>query len=132
VQRVNFSDIFTGRSKAVIPPALAALCDALKTQSELLELDISDNAFGPVIVASFSDLLLRTPSLRKFRINNTGLGPEGGCLLAEVFSAVVVRSTHIHTHTHTHTHTHPMCTRANRGGGGLARTLWPRNSARWR
>jgi Ran GTPase-activating protein 1 len=125
VQRVNFSDIFTGRSKAVIPPALAALCDALKTQSELLELDISDNAFGPVIVASFSDLLLRTPSLRKFRINNTGLGPEGGCLLAEVFSAVVVRS----THTHTRTSCAPVPTGAV---GALARTLWPRSSAHWR
>ena len=91
-QRANLSDIFTGRSKLIIPPALSALCDALAAQSALVELDISDNAFGPVGVASFSDLLLRSQSLRKLRINNNGLGPEGGSMLAQVLTKVVVRS----------------------------------------
>jgi len=42
-------------------------------------------------VDSFSDLLLRARTLRRVRINNNGLGPEGGTMLAGVLERVVVR-----------------------------------------
>jgi Ran GTPase-activating protein 1 len=45
---VKCSDMFTGRLKSEIPLALEALVKALETQKSLVEVDLSDNAFGPV------------------------------------------------------------------------------------
>ncbi|RCH87254.1 hypothetical protein CU098_001311, partial [Rhizopus stolonifer] len=46
LKQALLSDIFTGRLLDEIPLALKALCDAFE-QVDLLELDLSDNAFGP-------------------------------------------------------------------------------------
>ena len=48
--------------------------------ANLVELDLSDNAFGPIGVEGISDLL-QSPScysLQELRLNNNGLGPNGG------------------------------------------------------
>lgn len=48
-----------------------------------MELDVSDNAFGPIGVPSLAPLLISSKTLQVLRVNNNGLGPEGGCLLAD-------------------------------------------------
>jgi len=79
---VNLSDIFTGRLREEIPPALGFLSGGLRSL-QLEELDLSDNAFGPDGVRGFSELLANMPSLKTLRLNNNGLGPEGGALVAQ-------------------------------------------------
>lgn len=44
---VKFNDIFTGRLKDEIPLALEAFVKVLVDMKELVEVDLSDNAFGP-------------------------------------------------------------------------------------
>merc|ERR1719320_531161 len=47
-RRAHWKDMFTGRMKTEIPPALVNLTRGIMTaQARLVELDLSDNAFGP-------------------------------------------------------------------------------------
>ncbi|KAJ8037375.1 Ran GTPase-activating protein 1 [Holothuria leucospilota] len=84
-QRARWFDIFTGRLRSEIPPALKSLGAAIiKSGAHLVELDLSDNAFGPDGVKAVKDLL-ESPacySLKELRFNNQGLG-LGGKILAE-------------------------------------------------
>src|SRR5262249_55102258 len=50
-QIANFADIFTGRLITEIPLALTAICSALKDKTSLVEINLSDNAFGGRSVA---------------------------------------------------------------------------------
>ena len=48
IKILNFSDLFTGRVRAEIPPTLTYVFDALMSVGCKLEkIDLSDNAFGP-------------------------------------------------------------------------------------
>jgi len=51
--------------------------------ANLVELDLSDNAFGPIGVQGIADLLKHSCcfSLEELRLNNNGLGPNGGKVL---------------------------------------------------
>ncbi|XP_038633234.1 ran GTPase-activating protein 1-like isoform X2 [Scyliorhinus canicula] len=53
--------------------------------AELTELDLSDNAFGPDGIQSCKDLLRNKScfTLKELRLNNCGLGAEGGKILAK-------------------------------------------------
>ncbi|OWR41091.1 putative ran gtpase-activating protein, partial [Danaus plexippus plexippus] len=54
----RFSDMFTGRMKTEIPPALSALGDGMiEAGARLTLLDLSDNAFGPIGVEGLAKLL---------------------------------------------------------------------------
>uniref|UniRef100_A0A673JIM2 Ran GTPase-activating protein 1-like n=1 Tax=Sinocyclocheilus rhinocerous TaxID=307959 RepID=A0A673JIM2_9TELE len=58
LQCCHWSDMFTGRLRAEIPPALVSLGDALITAGARLKvLDLSDNAFGPDGVKGIEKLL---------------------------------------------------------------------------
>ncbi|KIH43057.1 hypothetical protein ANCDUO_26946, partial [Ancylostoma duodenale] len=47
--RCIWGDIFTGRLKTEIPPILRSMCAAvMNANCHILELDLSDNAFGPI------------------------------------------------------------------------------------
>ncbi|KAJ8705048.1 hypothetical protein PYW08_012368 [Mythimna loreyi] len=86
----RFSDMFTGRMKTEIPPALAALGDGMITAGARLSvLDLSDNAFGPIGVEGLAKLLQSDvcSELEELRLNNNGLGITGGRLLAKALSA---------------------------------------------
>ncbi|KAM3859605.1 ran GTPase-activating protein 1-like [Diretmus argenteus] len=86
LQRCHWSDMFTGRLRSEIPTALRSLGGALMSAgARLTELDLSDNAFGPDGVKGIRQLL-KSPSchsLRELRLNNCGVGIEGGKILAE-------------------------------------------------
>ncbi|XP_053325300.1 ran GTPase-activating protein 1 isoform X2 [Spea bombifrons] len=85
LKRCHWSDMFTGRLRSEIPPALISLGDALITAgAQLTELDLSDNAFGPDGVRGF-EALLKSPAcftLQHLKLNNCGMGIGGGKILA--------------------------------------------------
>ncbi|KAJ7992593.1 hypothetical protein DPEC_G00280300 [Dallia pectoralis] len=80
-----WSDMFTGRLRSEIPPALNSLGAALMTAgARLTVLDLSDNAFGPDGVKGIEKLLMSTAchTLQELRLNNCGMGIGGGKILA--------------------------------------------------
>ncbi|KAH9489033.1 Ran GTPase-activating protein 1 [Bulinus truncatus] len=85
-ERAHWSDMFTGRLKTEIPVALKHLGAAIiNANCHLVEIDLSDNAFGPNGVVGLIDLLKSEScySLQELRLNNNGLGIGGGKMLAE-------------------------------------------------
>ncbi|KAJ3007198.1 UNVERIFIED_CONTAM: hypothetical protein HDU68_003646 [Siphonaria sp. JEL0065] len=78
----NLSDIFTGRLKDEIPQALDAFVDAFVDKKSLQVIDLSDNAFGPVGAAPIRRLFIENRSISTLKLNNNGLGIEGGRLIA--------------------------------------------------
>ncbi|CAL1712667.1 unnamed protein product [Somion occarium] len=79
----NFSDIFTGRLIDEIPLALTALCNGLKDIATLQELNLNDNAFGGRSVHPLVPLLVHNCSIRVLKLDNNGLGPAGGKVVAD-------------------------------------------------
>ncbi|KAI0247617.1 hypothetical protein BJV78DRAFT_1132939 [Lactifluus subvellereus] len=82
IRVADFADIFTGRLISEIPTALSALCDSLIDKEHLVEVNLSDNAFGGRSVDPIVPFLSKNPSFQIFRLNNNGLGPEGGTVIA--------------------------------------------------
>lgn len=77
LQIAMFADIFTGRLKTEIPLTLKCLCDSLHRAGTLLtELDLSDNAIGPMGFPGIEEYLSSENifQLRVLKLNNTGLG----------------------------------------------------------
>ena len=78
IKVLNFSDLFTGRVRAEIPPTLTYVFDALMIAGCKLEkIDLSDNAFGPDGAKPCIPLLKDKAclsSLKELRFNNNGLG----------------------------------------------------------
>ncbi|CAH8468974.1 unnamed protein product [Schistosoma turkestanicum] len=86
IKRCLFNDLFTGRLKSEIAPALKYLSNGLMaSKCQITELDLSDNAFGPNGVVGVTDLLASNTchTLKILRMNNQGLGHEGCRHLAE-------------------------------------------------
>lgn len=80
-----WSDMFTGRLRSEIPPALTSLGAALiSAGAQLKVLDLSDNAFGPDGVRGIETLLKSSSchTLQELRLNNCGMGIGGGKILA--------------------------------------------------
>ncbi|XP_058260919.1 ran GTPase-activating protein 1a [Hemibagrus wyckioides] len=80
-----WSDMFTGRLRSEIPPALTSLGEALiLAGAQLKVLDLSDNAFGPDGVKGIETLLKSSAchTLQELRLNNCGMGIGGGKILA--------------------------------------------------
>lgn len=82
IKVADFADIFTGRLITEIPIALSAICDSLIDKAQLVEINLSDNAFGGRSVDPIVPFLSKNPSFQIFRLNNNGLGPEGGAVIA--------------------------------------------------
>jgi len=87
IKAANFSDIFTGRLREEIPPTLKAICDSLEDKENLIELNLSDNAFGPAGAEPLIDFLTNNRSLQILRLNNNGLGVGGGTMIAKALLA---------------------------------------------
>lgn len=51
-------------------------------QKDLIELDLSDNAFGPAGARPLMRLLVNNRNIRTLKLNNNGLGIEGGRLVS--------------------------------------------------
>ncbi|KAJ2706454.1 Ran GAP Rna1 [Coemansia sp. IMI 203386] len=78
----TFHDIFTGRLKDEVKESVIAICDALSELPNLIELNLSDNAFGPLGAEAMSDFLKKHTGLQILKLNNNGLGIQGGTTIA--------------------------------------------------
>lgn len=81
-QVADFADIFTGRLISEIPQALQALCDALIDIETLVEVDLSDNAFGGRVAEPMVPFLTKNRQFSIFKLLNNGMGPSGGTVVA--------------------------------------------------
>ncbi|KAL4064154.1 hypothetical protein V8B97DRAFT_1328940 [Scleroderma yunnanense] len=88
----DFSNIFTGRLISEIPQALEALCTSLIPKSTLIEIDLSDNAFGERSVSPLLPLLTQNTHFQIFKLNNNGLGPDAGVRVADALRDSARRS----------------------------------------
>ncbi|CAF1066169.1 unnamed protein product [Brachionus calyciflorus] len=80
LERFIINDIFTGRLKDEIPLALKSVCGAIDTSgAHLVEINMSDNAYGPIGLNALVDFLQSACcySLKEIRMHNNGLGPQG-------------------------------------------------------
>ncbi|CAG8450898.1 13535_t:CDS:2 [Ambispora gerdemannii] len=80
---LNAADIFTGRLREEVPPGVKALCDALIDKEKLVEVNFSDNAFGPAGAEPMVDFLVHNRWFQVLKINNVGLGPRGGNIIGK-------------------------------------------------
>lgn len=85
LKRALWQDMFTGRLKSEIPLVLEHLSTGLLTaHTRLSELDLSNNAFGPIGMEGLVKLL-NSPvcyELQTLRLMNNGLGIGGAKMLA--------------------------------------------------
>ncbi|KAF7980036.1 hypothetical protein HWV62_40168 [Athelia sp. TMB] len=78
----DFADIFTGRLISEIPLALSAICNALINKPSLVEINLSDNAFGGRSVDPMVPFLTKNRAFQILKLTNNGLGPAGGAVVA--------------------------------------------------
>jgi Ran GTPase-activating protein 1 len=71
---VNFSDMFVGRKREELPGSLEVLVRSLM-KKQIVELDLSHNAFGPDGIKSFDFIFKQMSGLKVFKASNCGLGP---------------------------------------------------------
>ena len=82
ILQANLSDMFVGRVKEEVVPAITSLCNAFNPES-LKILDVSDNAFGPAGIEGVVGLLKAAVNLKELQVNNNGLGAIGASRVAE-------------------------------------------------
>ncbi|KAI9927847.1 hypothetical protein ASPWEDRAFT_112770 [Aspergillus wentii DTO 134E9] len=87
----ELADIFTSRLLSEIPQALTSLLNALLEVPTLHTINLSDNAFGLNLAAPLVDFLGRHISLRHLILNNNGLGPAAGTLVADALTKLAER-----------------------------------------
>ena len=86
LKHANLADIFTGRLLAEIPKALDALLTALLKCPQLRTVNLNDNAFGLNTVEPLRPFLSQHTPLQHLYLNNNGLGPSAGSLVAEALA----------------------------------------------
>uniref|UniRef100_A0A0K0DX77 Ran-GTPase activating protein 1 C-terminal domain-containing protein n=1 Tax=Strongyloides stercoralis TaxID=6248 RepID=A0A0K0DX77_STRER len=87
LKRILWSDLFTGRLKAEIPEILEKMLDGITSSGAMLqEIDLSDNALGPVGVEGIKKFLASDAAidLEVVKLYNNGLG-IGGKTVANCF-----------------------------------------------
>lgn len=86
LRSANLADIFTGRLLSEIPQALDALLTALLQCPNLHTINLNDNAFGLNTVEPLRPFLSKHTPLQHLYLNNNGLGPAAGTLVAEALA----------------------------------------------
>ena len=85
-QIANLADIFTSRLLHEIPPSLSSLLTALLALPSLHTINLSDNAFGLNTQAPLVAFLSSHVALQHLILNNNGLGPRAGVLIADALT----------------------------------------------
>ena len=85
-QIANFADIFTGRLLNEIPEALSSLLTSILNLPNLTTINVNDNAFGLNTQAPLVAFLAAHVPLQHLYLNNNGLGPHCGILVADALS----------------------------------------------
>jgi Ran GTPase-activating protein 1 len=79
---INFNDIFVSRKREELPGSLEMLARAIRDK-KIIHLNLSDNAFGPDGIRAFDFLLKEMSTMETLKVNNCGIGPQGGEMIAE-------------------------------------------------
>ncbi|KAH6650619.1 hypothetical protein F5144DRAFT_54000 [Chaetomium tenue] len=82
----NLADIFTGRLLNEIPEALSFLLTSILNLPDLNTINLNDNAFGLNTQAPLVAFLAAHVPLQHLYLNNNGLGPHAGILIADALS----------------------------------------------
>ncbi|KAG6060502.1 hypothetical protein E4U17_004190 [Claviceps sp. LM77 group G4] len=82
----NFADIFTGRLLSEIPEALSSLLTSVLNHPNLHTVNLNDNAFGLNTQAPLVAFLSAHVPLQHLHLNNNGLGPHAGILVADALT----------------------------------------------
>ncbi|KAL2125094.1 hypothetical protein VTJ04DRAFT_1459 [Mycothermus thermophilus] len=82
----NLADIFTGRLLSEIPEALSSLLTSILNLPNLNTVNLNDNAFGLNTQAPLVAFLSAHVPLQHLYLNNNGLGPHAGILIADALS----------------------------------------------
>ncbi|TBU26907.1 hypothetical protein BD311DRAFT_789495 [Dichomitus squalens] len=88
----GLSDIFGTRTIEEIPQALTSICTGLRSCPQLVELNLSGNAFGARVVQPLVPLLTHHRSLQIIKIYDNGFGPEAGATVAKALIKSARRS----------------------------------------
>ena len=91
LQVAKFDDIFTSRLLSEIPLALSSLLTTLLELPNLHTVDLADNAFGLNTVAPLVEFLSKHVPLKHLILNNNGLGPNAGTLVADALTTLAER-----------------------------------------
>ncbi|TDZ13114.1 Ran GTPase-activating protein 1 [Colletotrichum spinosum] len=86
LQAADLSDIFTGRLLSEIPEALSFLLTSILNLPKLNTINLNDNAFGINTQAPVVAFLAAHVPLQHLYLNNNGLGPHAGILVADALS----------------------------------------------
>ncbi|KAK8056729.1 ran GTPase activating 1 [Apiospora rasikravindrae] len=86
LQSANLADIFTGRLLNEIPEALSYLLTSILNLPNLRIINLNDNAFGVNTVAPLVPFLSSHVPLQHLYLNNNGLGPQAGIIVADALS----------------------------------------------
>ena len=90
-QIANFADIFTGRLLNEIPEALSYLLTSILNLPNLTTINLNDNAFGLNTQAPVVAFLSAHVPLQHLYLNNNGLGPHAGILVADALSELYAK-----------------------------------------
>ncbi|CCT62376.1 probable ran GTPase activating protein 1 [Fusarium fujikuroi] len=82
----NFADIFTGRLLSEIPDAISSLLTSVLNLPKLNTVNLNDNAFGLNVQAPLVAFLAAHVPLQHLYLNNNGMGPHAGILIADALS----------------------------------------------
>ncbi|EJP68933.1 ran GTPase activating protein 1 [Beauveria bassiana ARSEF 2860] len=82
----NLADIFTARLLSEIPDALSHLLTSILNLPNLHTINVNDNAFGLNTQAPLVAFLAAHLPLQHLYLNNNGLGPHAGILIADALS----------------------------------------------
>ncbi|KAF5981023.1 ran GTPase activating 1 [Fusarium coicis] len=82
----NFADIFTGRLLSEIPDAISSLLTSVLNLPKLNTINLNDNAFGLNVQAPLVAFLAAHVPLQHLYLNNNGMGPHAGILIADALS----------------------------------------------
>ncbi|ROV91760.1 hypothetical protein VSDG_06450 [Cytospora chrysosperma] len=86
LQVANLADIFTGRLLSEIPDAISHLLTSILNLPNLHTINLNDNAFGLNTQAPLVAFLAAHVPLQHLYLNNNGLGPHAGILVADALS----------------------------------------------
>ncbi|KAH8676376.1 hypothetical protein BX600DRAFT_454916 [Xylariales sp. PMI_506] len=91
LQVANLADIFTGRLLNEIPEALSSLLTSILNLPNLRTINLNDNAFGLNTQAPLVAFLASHVPLQHLYLNNNGLGPHAGILIADSLSELYAK-----------------------------------------
>ncbi|EFX04169.1 ran GTPase activating protein 1 [Grosmannia clavigera kw1407] len=86
LRSANLADMFTGRLLSEIPDALSSLLTSILNLPKLTTINLNDNAFGLNTQAPLVAFLAAHVPLQHLYLNNNGLGPHAGILVADALS----------------------------------------------